>query len=148
MSDKQQQELPTELLISVFLHLPARELNRLQLLSRAVKREIHAKDYIWKVFAFPNHPYLEAVHPARPRPAQPVPDRPCPRLAKRDANQDGEFHREADREAHVRAAHSGLGHQGGEGEAEQATVAEARAETPGEAAEIGRIITIADCGIS
>ena len=43
----------------------------------------------------------------------------------------------------MRATHGGLGHQGGEGAAEQAAAAEARAETPGEAAEAGRNIAIA-----
>jgi len=96
----------------------------------------------------PYSPLLETLHPARSRPAQPLPFRAGPRLAKRDAHQDGEFYREADREAHVRATHGGLGHQGGEGAAEQAAAAEARAETPGEAAETGRNVTIADRAIS
>ena len=95
------QQLPTELLISVLIHLPARELNRLQLLGRAIKREIHAKDYIWKVLASPITSSIEAVHSARPWLAQPIPDWAGLRLAKRYADQDGEFDREAYREAHV-----------------------------------------------
>ena len=49
----------------------------------------------------------------------------------------------------MRATHGGLGHQGGEGAAEPTTAAEARAETPGEAAEAGCNVTIvADWAIS